>query len=317
MTKNFKFLLEEARELGLDVNFLYPEKEVVEISDGSQKIIVKELFTFPNNPLSASAALARNKEITYKLWERENIPFPQNRYFKNIASFPQDAADLNLKFPVIFKKSNGARSIGVHPNIVSFEDLAKIVANSEGSFIIQEMAFGKEYRLLIYKDRLLGALEHAPPQIQGNGIDTIAALIQQRNRALRKKLLVNEKITETLKKNNFTLDSVPEKGARVILRETSSLSEGATSTDCTANVHENMIKLAIKSARAVNMKLAGIDLICENISIDPSEQKVSFLETNSFPSLGIHYTPTFGEGRRVIKDILEDIFKKQPADSKI
>lgn len=310
MTKNFKFLLQEAREMGLATDVIYPEKEVVEISDGSQKIIVKELFTVPLNPFSASATLAKNKEITYRLWERQGIPFPKNRYFKNSDFFPQQSADLGLKFPVVFKKSNGARSVGVHPNVVSFEDLSKIVADSEGSFIVQEMAFGKEYRLLIYKDHLLGALEHAPPQVQGNGVDTIAVLIQHRNTDLRKRLPVNEKIIKTLKKNNLTLDSVPEKGTRVVLRETSSLSEGATSADCTAMVHENMIRLAIKSARAVNMKLAGIDLICEDISIDPSKQKVSFLETNSFPSLGIHYTPTFGEGRRVIKDILEDIFNK-------
>lgn len=309
MTKNFKLLLEEARALRLATNIIYQEKEVVEISDGSRKILVKEVFSFANNPESASATLAKNKEVTYRLWEREQIPFPRSRYFKSISAFPQSAADLHLEFPVVFKKSNGKKSIGIRTNIASFEELEKIVAESEKGFIIQEMVFGKEYRLLIYKDRLLGALEHAPPQITGNGIDTVATLIQKKNINLRGRVIINEKMIQTLKRSGLTLDSVPKKGDLILLQVTSCLSEGATSIDCTDIVHENILELARKSARAVNMKLAGIDLICEDISLDPSLQKVSFLETNSFPSLSIHHTPMVGQPRRVIKEILEDIFE--------
>lgn len=313
MTKNFKLLLEEARELGLTADVIYPEKEVVEIGNDSQKIIIKEVFSFADNPFSASAVLARNKEITYRLWERENIPFPRSRYFRNIASFSRDAADLNLKFPVIFKKSNGKKSIGIHTNIVSFQELAKIVGNSDGSFIVQEMAFGKEYRILVYKDRLLGALELVPPQIIGNGIDTIATLIHKKNRDLQEKILINEKVIQTLNKNNLSLDDVPEKDFCVSLQENSCLAEGGSSIDCTDVVHKDILRLVRKAAQAVNMKLAGVDLICEDISIDPAKQRVSFLETNSFPSLSIHYKPTIGKPRRVIKNILEDIFNKQSA----
>ncbi len=310
MTKNFKILLEEATAMGLAIHVVYPEKEVVEISDGAKKIIVKELFSFANDPYSASSVLAKNKEITYRFWEREHIPFPRSRYFRNIASFPQKSVDLGLKFPVVFKKSNGKKSIGIRTNIASFEELANIVADSDGSFIIQEMVFGKEYRVLIYKDRLLGALELVPPQIIGNGADTIATLIQKKNTNLQKKIIINEKVVQTLAKNNISLDTVPEKESCVLLQENSCLAEGGSSIDCTDVIHEGILELVKKSAQAVNLQLAGVDLICEDISIDPREQKVSFLETNSSPSLSIHYDPTVGKSRLVIKDILEDIFNK-------
>lgn len=309
MTKNFKLLLQEARELGLETDIIYPEKEVVILQNGPQKIIVKEVFSVANDGSSASAVLAKNKEITYRFWERENIPFPRSYYFKDIASFPKNAHDFHLKFPVILKKSNGKKSIGVRPNIASFLDLQGAVADSTGGFIIQEMAFGKEYRFLMYRGRLLGALEHAPPVVMGDGISTIETLIQKRNLTFQKKIALNETVTETLKKYNLTATSVPEKDTSVILLETSCLSEGATSTDCTDIAHENMIALAAKAAQSTNMRLAGIDVICEDISLDPEKQSVSFLEANSFPSLSIHYTPTFGNPRHVIKDILEDIFK--------
>jgi len=313
MTKNFKLLLEEAHQLGLATDVIYPEKEVVKISDASRKIIVKEVFSFAANPSSASAVLAKNKEITYRLWERENIPFPRSRYFRNSASFPKNIADFNLKFPVVFKKSNGKKSIGIHTNIISFQELAKIVKNSDNSFIIQEMVFGKEYRMLVYAGRLLGALELVPPQIIGTGVDTIATLIQKKNDDLQEKILINEKVIQTLKRNALSLDDVPAKESCILLQENSCLAEGGSSIDCTDIVHKDILRLAQKASQALNMKLAGIDLICEDISVAPDKQKVSFLETNSFPSLSIHYDPTVGKPRRVIKDILEDIFDKKSA----
>jgi cyanophycin synthetase len=300
--------LEEARALGLDINIVYPEKEVVEISNGSRKIIAKSVFSISNDEASANATLARNKEITYRFWEHGGIPFPRSCYFKDSTSFPSDATKLPLNFPVVFKKSDGARSMGVEVGISSFQELQNIVSRSIGSFIIQEMAFGKEYRLLMYRGRLLGALEHAPPKLRGNGIDTIATLLQKKNARRQKSILINNKIIQTLKKNNLTLDSVPAEGESVLLQATSCLSEGATSIECTDIVHEKIIALAKKSAEMVNMRLAGIDIICEDISVNPDAQKISFLETNSFPSLSIHYTPMVGKPIRVIKMILEDIF---------
>ncbi len=311
MTKNFKLLLEEASALGLSTNIIYPEKEVVEISDDQNKILVKEVFAFAENSLSASAVLAKNKEVTYRLWERVGVPFPRNRYFKNKKFFSRDAEDMDLLFPVVFKKSNGKKSLGIRTNINSFGELERIVAEADHGFIIQEMVFGKEYRLLLHGGRLLGALELVPPQIIGNGVDTINALIQRKNVDLQTKILINEKVLETIKKNGFLLTSVLADGSCVALQENSCLAEGGSSIDCTDIVHPDILGLAHLAAQSINLKLAGIDLICEDISADPNKQKISFLEANSFPSLSIHYEPTFGQPRRVIKDILTEIFKKQ------
>jgi cyanophycin synthetase len=310
MTRNFRLLLEEARELGLQADTIYPEKEVAEISDGERKIIVREAFILSDDPSSASITLAKNKEITYHLWERDHVPFPRSYYFKNTSLFPKNAADLDLKFPVVYKKSNGKKSIGVHTNILSFEELSKIINESDGSFIIQEMVFGKEYRLLVFKGRLLGALEMVPPQIIGNGADSIGKLIEKKNSHLQKKIILNEKVAQTLKKNGFSLETIPEKDTCVLLQENSCLAEGGSSIDCTDIVHEDILKLTLTGAKAVNLQLAGLDLICEDISISPEKQKLAFLEANSLPSLDIHHLPTLGKPRRVIRDILKEIFNK-------
>lgn len=308
MTKNFKLLLEEIRYLHLQPSILYPEKEVIEISNGTKSIIVKEVFSFANDPYSASAVLAKNKEVSYKLWERAVVPFPRSRYFKSPDSFPKNEAEFNLKFPVVVKKSNGKKSIGIRTNITSFEELFEIIKDFQGSFIIQEMVFGKEYRILLYGKKIIGALELAPPQIIGNGVSSIRDLIHEKNSKLENKILLNKSVLETLEKSGFSFESIPEQNKRVLLQENSCLAEGGSSIDCTDEVHPGILDLAIRAADALNMKLAGLDVICEDIRLDPETQKISFLEANSFPSLSIHYFPTVGAPRNVIRDILEDIF---------
>lgn len=308
MTQNFKLLLRESDELGLMTNVIYPEREVVEIYDDSRKIIVKETFSLADDLSSASTSLSKNKEITHRLWTRDGIPFPKSRYFRKVSSFPREESSLNLRFPVIFKRSSGAKSIGVHSNISSFKELHRLVEASVGGFIVQEMVFGTEYRILVYKDRILGALEMVPPQVVGNGMDTILTLAKRKNDKLDTKIVMNEKVLRTLEKNGMTPDTVPEHGSIVLLQENSCLAEGGSSVDCTDIIHKKIRMLAIRAARSVNLKLAGVDLICEDISQDPDAQKISFLEVNSFPSLSIHYEPTIGEPRRVIRDILLDIF---------
>lgn len=309
MTKNFRLILEEVKSLNLEAAILYPEKEVVEISNGHKKIIVKEVFSFANNPDSASAVLAKNKEVSYRLWDGAGVPFPRNKYFKNSSLFSKDETSLGLEFPVVFKKSNGKKSIGIRTNIRTFAELSQIVLESEGAFIIQEMVFGKEYRLLIYDKKILGALELAPPQVVGDGIHSVRELIHEKNSKLENKILLNQAVLETLEKNNLSLDTIPSKDTRTLLQENSCLSEGGSSIDCTEIVHPEIFSLAIKAADTLNMKLAGLDIICQDINLDPEHQKVSFLEANSFPSLSIHYYPTLGTPRNVIAPILKKIFE--------
>jgi len=310
MTHTFKLILEEARGLGLTTDVIYSEREVVEISDVSRKIILKETFSLAQNPESESFRLSKNKEITHRLWIREGIPFPRSHYFRSRKSFPSNPSQLPLAFPVVFKKASGAKSIGVRTNIHGFDELQLIVAGCDGGCIIQEMAFGTEYRLLVYGDRILGALEMVPPQVIGNGRDSILTLAQKKSDRLDLKIVMNEKVIRTLGKRGMTPETVPADGTRILLQENSCLAEGGSSVDCTDIVHEKIRSLAVRAARVVNLRLAGIDLICEDISADPDTQKIAFLEANSFPSLNIHYEPTSGTPRRVIRDILSDIFMK-------
>ena len=307
MIDNFKIIIEEAKKLGLKTDIPPLGKQIVFISNDKLEIAIAELFYIKNNPYSESYKLSKNKSLTYYIWKKNKIPLPNSSYFKN--SSEASKAIGKIEFPAIVKENSGSRSINIFPNIKNEKELASILPNFKKGLIIQEMIFGKEYRVLVYGNRILGCLNMIHPHIIGNGENSIKELIASKNITLKKKIIINAKVLSALSKAYYSLNFIPPKGTVIYLQYNSCLSEGGTSIDCTDIVHKSIRDLAIKAARLVNLKLAGIDIICEDISKDASGQKIYFLEVNAHPSIDIHHFPTSGKKRNVAKEILLDIFK--------
>ncbi len=308
MTKNSKIILEEARHLNLDIKILSDRKHLFVISGNGKEIIVRELFSMSANTDVDSYHLSKDKDITYLLWKRDSIPFPPYLYFKNQSDFLSRREDSHFDFPVIIKESNGSRSKNVIVNISSISDLENGTKNYPGGFVVQQMASGSEYRLLIYKGKLLGALRMIPPHVVGNGKDSIENLILEKNSYLDKKIIVNEAVKRNLQQASLHLKSIPNEKEIVFLQRNSCLSEGGSTEDCSEKVHEEIINLAWKATKAVNLNLGGVDIICSDISLSPQKQKLYFLEVNTYPDLYIHYHPSIGNARPVVRDILSDVF---------
>lgn len=309
MSKNYSLLIAEAKKLGLKVEIISKRKEIFSVSNEKKTIIIKETLCSAEVPYSESAKLSKDKNITYKLWEKKNIPIPGTFCFHSLAKL--NAEIKKIKFPVIVKENIGSRSRNIFPLVTSQEELKKIAkkfVNVNQGIIVQEMIVAKEYRVLVFNRKVIGCLNMVPPFIEGDGKSTIDKLINERNKEFKNKILKNEKVKVALQKKGLTFQHIPIKGVQIYLQNNSCLAEGGLTIDCTKQIHPEMKKLAIEAAKSINLKLAGIDLICEDISKDPQKQRVAFLEVNSRPSLDIHHYPMQGEPQNVTAKILKSIF---------
>jgi cyanophycin synthetase len=78
--------------------------------------------------------------------------------------------------------------------------------------------------------------------------------------------------------------------------------------DCTDEVHPDTAAIASLAARVVGLDIAGIDLVCKDISQPLSTQGGAIVEVNAGPSLLMHIKPGVGKPRPVGQAIVDNLF---------
>jgi cyanophycin synthetase len=57
-------------------------------------------------------------------------------------------------------------------------------------------------------------------------------------------------------------------------------------------IHDSNKEIAIKAARIINLDVAGIDIVADDISRPFSQQCAAVIEVNAAPGLRMHLYPT-------------------------
>ncbi len=82
----------------------------------------------------------------------------------------------------------------------------------------------------------------------------------------------------------FTFDRVLPEGEALAVRKTANLHTGGTIHDVTGEVHRQLVEAAVDAARAIDIPVAGIDLITRS----PRSPNYVFIEANERPGLANH-----------------------------
>jgi len=181
---------------------------------------------------------------------------------------------------------------------------------------------GHDYRMLVVGDRLIAAARRDPPQVFGNGRHTVRQLVDEVNKDPRRgtghatsltKIRLDDLALATLGKHGYTAESVPAKGARVVLRNNANLSTGGTATDVTDDVHPDLAAAAVAAAQMVGLDVCGIDVVCDNVLMPLEDQGGGIVEVNAAPGLRMHLSPSFGKGRAVGEAMVSMMF--EPGDN--
>lgn len=313
MLKNILLIKKVVEEMGGTLEAVIPERKCYYIHVRGKAFLITRKFRIAKNFISIAGATAY-KDLTYTLLRRQSLPTPSTIFFFRKNFIKEDVAKKlsNLRFPIIIKDSAGSNSRGIFPYIKNLKEAQAVLEEEIVNFrslIAQEMIFGKEYRVLMLNNKVIGALEMIPPRILGDGKSTIVQLIKEKQKHTRRKTPIDQMLKKILSEQGFALDSVLGVGEIASIKKSSSLAEGGETRDVTDLVSPEITSVCAKAADAVGYYLAGIDIICEDISKDPASQTFGILEINGKPDIYIHYNPTHGKSRNVIKDIINFILK--------
>ncbi|UDF37143.1 UNVERIFIED_ORG: cyanophycin synthetase [Shinella sp. XGS7] len=290
------------------------EGNLVQLGYGARQ---RRIWTAETDMTSAIAeSIAGDKDLTKTLLKAVGVPVPEGQAVANAEQAWEAAQDIGL--PVVVKPSDGNHARGVTLDLRKKEDIlaAFELAEKEGSEVLVERFIpGVEHRLLVVGGQLVAAARGEEFWITGDGQHTVLELIEQQlntdpRRGVAEEfplsLIVLEDepvIALDLQRQGFPPESVPPAGQRVMVQRT-----GTSSNDCTDLVHPEVAHAVSLAARTVGLDIAGIDLVCSDISKPLSETGGAIVEVNAGPGLLMHLKPAEGMPRPVGQAIIDHLF---------
>lgn len=264
---------------------------------------------------NVAAKICRNKNRTKNELMKSGINVPQGALLtdkKEIISFAE-----NIGYPVVIKPVSGSMGKGVYVNIKNKAELQTVLeelenTNKNKELIIEKYYPGKEYRVYVVGDKVVGAINRVPANVIGDGIHTIKELIELKNKERKKNpylakkpIKVDNQILTLLKKNGYNLDSIPNKGEQVFLREKSNLSQGGDPIEATDELSDSVKQLAVNALKVLpSIDHAGLDII-----VNPNNRNEgTVIEINSKPEIAFHVFPLSGEPKDVPGAIIDHYF---------
>src|SRR5690554_1395642 len=262
--------------------------------------------------------LASDKTNTKELLSQAGIRVPPG---ENISELDELAeACRRLGFPLVIKPIDGNHGRGVTVNIQNYANAVvafHLASTISENIIVEKYIVGDDYRLLVIDNKFVAAAKRTPAYIIGNGVLTIQQLIDTVNKDPRRGyghenvltlIKVDGLTKKLLKKRGYTLKSVLPNDEILVLKNTANLSTGGTSEDVTDMVHPEIMSMAMRVSRIIDLDICGIDLITADISKPLEETEGVVIEVNAGPGFRMHLAPTKGMARNVASPVIDKLF---------
>lgn len=316
------FLLErEALRYGLSSTRFPNGAFVVDDTDGHRLA-----FKWGRSPLASGVALSicSYKEATRRLLERIDVPVPRGRVFSMKDRDQALAYAERIGYPVVCKPVAGLRGIGVVSGITDEHHLLEaldLLSQSEmgtDDFVIEEHCPGEDYRIVVVGDEVVASVVRSPASVVGDGIHTIADLIEYKNRArlenphLATRLIKpGPSVEYQLSLAGMSYASVPAIGERVILANSANLSQGGDSFEVAHKLHPSIKEQAVKAVKAVpGLGFCGLDMLIEDPEKSTSEQRTTVIELNAHAAIGSAEYPMWGPPAPVSRKFFEETARR-------
>lgn len=312
MKKNLKVIKESVESAGGKIESLKTKRDCWRIDYKNKTFYIEGKFRIFKTVLDTTF-LAKFKDLTCEIFKREGFSYPKTLVVNESHSNKEIMEMLkNIQPPFVLKDVAGSLSLGVFTNISSKKKALDILQRELKNYkkmLIQETVSGKEYRVLVLEDKVLGVLQMIPPYVIGDGKKSVLFLIEEKQKRTKNKILQEDNLIKLLEDQKESLESIPEKGKKVFLKGRSCLAEGGETIDMTDKINSQIVAECTRLASACGLALAGIDLFCDDIALPIEKQNFYFIEINSSPDLYMHYCPNFGKPRDVVRMILDYIVK--------
>lgn len=317
MELSTQLLLREAVKRGVSFEILDRKENFVRLKKEENTQYVKQA-TKTSLDNYASILAMENKLVTKKILEEHGIRVP-----KGLEYTSADGAKADFVFhqgkPVVIKPNQTNFGLGItilkeNTNEETFRRAVDIAFEHDTTILIEEFIAGREFRIFVIGDEVVGILHRVPANVTGDGTKTIRELVELKNqdplrgkgyRTPLEKIRLEEAEVMFLKPQNKDFETVPALGEVVYLRENSNISTGGDSIDFTDDIPDSYKQIAVRAAKALNVVITGLDMIIPDVSAEATNDNYAIIELNFNPAIHIHCHPFKGKNRKLNEKLMD------------
>ncbi len=267
-----------------------------------------------------AVSIACDKEETKQLLSASEIPVPKGDVIRTEEGL-KECID-RIGYPIVIKPIDGNHGKGNTTNIINWAQAQVAFAAAKEysrSVIVEKFITGFDYRILVINYKFICAALRTPASVIGDGKNTIQDLIDEVNKDPRRgyghekvltQITIDQFTQKMLDEKGYTLQTVPLKDERVLLKPTANLSTGGTSTDVTDEVHPANIAMCERIAKIIGLDICGIDIMATDLRTPVTENGGCILEVNAAPGFRMHIDPSEGLPRNVAEPVVDMLFPK-------
>jgi cyanophycin synthetase len=308
-------LVEEARRRGIPVRRL-DRRSLVQLGQGRNLRRIQA--TTCDRTSIIAVDIAQNKDQTKRMLHGIGLAVPGGAVAQNAEAAAAIAREIG--YPVLLKPPAGNQGRGISaslPDEAALRDAWPRLAGQYSELLVERYVQGRDFRVLVVGGKVVAVAERLPAHVVGDGKRTVAQLIAEANQDPRRgdghyktltRIPPDEITVEFLSRTGRSLDTVPDRGERVVLRPTANLSTGGTSIDRTDEIHPDNVTACEMAANVIGLDIAGLDLLTPDITVPFQQNGAVIIEVNAAPGVRMHTHPVAGKPRDVGGAILDMLY---------
>lgn len=274
--------------------------------------------------LDELAAVERSRDCTavQHMLRANGLPVPEQIDFRAADPRPAFAFLGDGAQPCVIKPAGGTGAgYGVTCGVRHRRDLVRAdlqAARFTERLAVERQAPGAMYRMLVLDGELIAVVRRNPPSVTGDGGSNVGELIAAENRRRLaaggheglSPLRVDIDCLLALRAAGLGVRSVLARGARVIVKTSSSDSGRADNETVDERLCGELIEEVVAAARLTRLRLAGIDVVTPDLRRGLQAVGGALVEVNATPGLHHHYlVPEAGARRHVAVPILRRLLE--------
>lgn len=319
-----RLIIERARARNWRVAAFKTNPAILLLRPSNSKKNIKIFSASPPQTSLASYKITKDKYITNQILAYEGIKVPGEILTEaqnpDIASLEQFLESHHL---VVVKPLDAGHGKGITTHISKLESLCNALQEAakyteKKRVAVQQHIEGIDIRMVCIDYKFVNAITRVPASVVGDGVHTVRELInivnqsEDRGENYKQKLNIISLDHVNRYLSADVLKSMPQSGETVQVVGVSNTGMGGQRVNITTDMPEELIELAEKISRILDLPVSGVDFLVKKI---PSKKDTVcdlepyVIEVNNCPSLFMYDDPAAPEQIKIIDKYLDFIVK--------